>query len=116
MNTLTRPARTRRSPEELESMRQDSLSRAKCGTSMANDLAVIHGFAARGINATPREDVFTYQAWLALGRQVRKGEKSLKISTWKPCSKKKPDGTTEQYVIPWNAAVFHISQTDPINA
>ena len=55
----------------------ESLNRAKNGDSLANYQAIMQGFADKGIAANdiiPRENVFTYNAWLALNRQVRKGE------------------------------------------
>ena len=41
----------------------ETYARAVSGTSIKNDLTVIHEFAAMGINATPRVDVFTYNVW-----------------------------------------------------
>lgn len=32
----------------------------------------------------PYEDVFTFHRWKALGQSVKKGEKSLRISSWVP--------------------------------
>ncbi len=51
----------------------ESLNRAKNGDSLANYQAILQGFADKGIPANdiiPRENVFTYNAWLALNRQV----------------------------------------------
>ena len=44
----------------------------------------------------PRENVFTYKAWQALGRQVRKGEKGVKV-----CVYITTEETVEQYGIPY---------------
>jgi protein-L-isoaspartate O-methyltransferase len=110
MTTLTRSARS----AEIQS---ESLSRAVNGTSTENEVLAIEAFSARGIppeDIRPRENVFTFNAWKALGRQVRKGEKSVHLPTRKTCRKKKPDGTDDVYTVPWTAYVFHISQTDPI--
>ena len=87
-------------------MAAQSYSKAVNGRSVMNDAKVISQFAERGIDATPREDVFTYNIWRNVkGRQVRKGEKSVRIVTFiedKKTGKKRPK----------TACVFHISQTD----
>jgi hypothetical protein len=102
---------------------QESLDRARNGQSIANDLAVIDAFAARGIEAHPRVDVFTYNGWRALGRQVKRGEKAVKITTWikKPAERVSGDtaaiaalnGVEVMTSYPKAAFVFHISQTEP---
>lgn len=112
--TASRP-RSARSAE----IQAESLSRAVNGNSLANEMLAIDMFAARGIPAEdikPRENVFTFNAWKALGRQVRKGEKAVALPTRKTCRKKKADGTEDIYTVPWTAYVFHVSQTDPIGA
>lgn len=88
----------------------DSLQRAKNGDSLANYPAIISGFIEKGINPLeikPRENVFSYDAWLALGRQVRKGETGVKCVTYRDNEK-----TSKKFVC--RVAVFHISQTDSI--
>jgi antirestriction protein ArdC len=63
----------------------ESLQRAKNGDSLLNYPNIINGFIAKGISASdiiPRENVFTYNAWKALGRQVNKGEHGVKVVTW----------------------------------
>ena len=88
----------------------DSLQRAKNGDSLANYPAIISGFIEKGINPLeikPRENVFSYDAWLALGRQVRKGEKGVKCITYRDNEK-----TSKKFVC--RVAVFHVSQTDAI--
>ncbi len=52
----------------------ESLERARNGRSTCNELSVIVEFAARGIPESeiqPRENVLTYNAWRAVGRQVK---------------------------------------------
>ena len=64
---------------------QAALIRAQSGNSLINYSKVISGFIAKGINATeiiPRENVLTYAAWPALGRQVKRGEHGVKVITW----------------------------------
>lgn len=101
-------------------IRQAALSRAVTGQSTANWRAIFEGFIARGIPADdiqPRENVFTYRAWQALGRQVRKGERGIRVCTFAPIKeKRKADGELVRRAgkRPWFTTVFHISQTDPI--
>jgi antirestriction protein ArdC len=115
--TIARPSR--------EEMQQEALSRAASGASLSNFPAIIHGFMAKGIaeaDILPRENVFTYHAWRALGRQVRRGEHGVKVTTFVPMEKKTGEidadtGTEKKASIgrrAWSATVFHISQTDPI--
>jgi antirestriction protein ArdC len=97
----------------------EALSRAISGQSVANYAQIYREFMARGIAESeikPRENVFTYNAWRALGRQVRRGEHGVKVLTFIDCQKK--DEATgevkETYRRPWTTTVFHISQTDAI--
>src|SRR5207245_10929477 len=117
----------KRTKEERAAMQQEALGRAVGGQSFANWPAIIQGFAVKGIpedQIKPRENVFTYHAWRALGRQVRRGEHGVKVSTWVPMDKKTgeidPDTGEEKKVKlgrrAWTATVFHVSQTDPIQA
>ena len=111
-----------------DEIQQEALTRAATGQSLSNWPAIISGFAARGIpedDIRPRENVFTYHAWRALGRQVRRGEHGVKVATF-VAVKGKADAdadTTDAdgkrkagYRRPWIATVFHVSQTDPIPA
>jgi hypothetical protein len=117
---VTRALRTRNEQAkaakqaELEQQQRDSLDRAENGESMANYPAIYEGFAAKGIpeaDIQPRVNVFTYKAWRAKGRQVRRGEKAVKVVTWIPS-----DDTPKSRAFPKTAFVFHVSQTDPIAA
>lgn len=109
--------RTRRTPEERAALALESLHRAQNGSS-SNDTAVIVQFAARGIDATPRVDVFTYRAWQAAGRQVRRGERGERIIVWIPVAPSRSalakDPKASGGMMPKSTTVFHISQTDPI--
>src|SRR5262249_26034164 len=120
----------RQSPLRDE-MQQEALTRAATGQSLSNWPAIFTGFMAKGIpesDIRPRENVFTYNAWRALGRQVRRGEHGVKVATVIPASDKR-DPKTEppesdqtapesrprgRATRPWTATVFHVSQTDPI--
>lgn len=106
-------------PIVTESM-LESLKRAVSGESFSNFPAIFRGFVAKGIpeaEIKPRENVFTYEAWRALGRQVRRGEHGVKIVTFIESKSKETDPDTgERKLIrrPWTSTVFHISQTDVI--
>ena len=97
----------------------EALSRAQSGQSAANYTAIIQGFTDRGIpenDIIPRENVFTFHAWKALGRVVKKGEHGVKVCTYVPMTKKTTgdDGTETVEQIgskPRTAFVFHVSQT-----
>lgn len=101
-------------------MRAEALGRATTGQSWANYPAIIAGFLGKGIPETeikPRENVFTYEAWRALGRYVRRGEHGVKVLTWIPVDEQ-VDAQTGEVVRkagrrPWSAVVFHVSQTEP---
>ena len=102
---------------DKSALRQEALDRAQAGQAVTNYPAIYSGFLARGIpeaDIRPRENVFTYNAWKALGRQVRRGEHGVKVVTFVPVDKKNESGeVTETYRRPWSATVFHVSQTDP---
>jgi len=98
---------------------QEALNRAKSSVSIANHAVILTDFHARGIpldDIKPCENVFTYAAWQALGRQVRKGESGVKISTFIPYEKKVTDDSGNEKTVarraPRTVSVFHISQTD----
>jgi hypothetical protein len=74
---------------------------------------VIAAYAAKEIDAHPRVDVFTFAAWKALHRHVRRNEHGVHIATYARREEVKPDGTTEERSLPTSAVVFHVSQTDP---
>ena len=108
--------RKRRTIEQKISDANTALFRAQNGQSEKNDTTVIAGFSAKGLaveNIDPRANVFTYNIWLYadvngfINRQVRKGEKSVKVLTFY-----EDDKTKEKKVS--RASLFHISQTDAI--
>ena len=99
----------------------EALARATTGQSLGNYPTIYRGFMEKGIPESeikPRENVFTYNAWRELGRQVRRGEHGVKVLTFIDCEKKdKETGQVkESYRRPWTTTVFHISQTDAIPA
>ena len=96
---------------------EEALMRAQSGHSMINYNDIFTGFGEKGIHAAdiiPRVNVFTYNAWSALGRQVKKGEHGVKVITWVPMTKKsKVAGEADDsFRRPKSATVFHISQTE----
>jgi len=101
--------------------RREALLRAISGQTMSNYPAIFHGFIAKGIAESeikPRENVFTFEAWKALGRYVRKGEHGVKVVTFIETKSKELDQDTREPKIvrrPWTTTVFHISQTEAMN-
>src|SRR5580700_3963979 len=96
----------------------EALSRAVNGLSLGNYPAIFAGFVAKGIPEDaikPRANVFTYQAWRALGRQVRRGEHGVKVVTFVEMAKEdKETGEKKAFRRPWTTTVFHVSQTDAV--
>lgn len=97
----------------------EALERAQTSSSPYNEALVVAAFVERGLEASeikPRENVLTFDAWKALGRHVRKGEKSVKVRCFYTTEAKTDEATGEE--IPGGrfmslAYLFHISQTDP---
>jgi antirestriction protein ArdC len=90
---------------------QEALNRARGNNSMLNYETIIRGFIAKGIPSSaiiPRENVLTYGAWQAINRQVRKGEKGVKVVSWIKTTDKNGIESTRQT----SATVFHVSQTE----
>ena len=97
----------------------EALSHATQSQSFSNYPAIFEGFMSRGLSEAdikPRENVFTYQAWQALGRQVRRGEHGVKVTTWIPMTKKNRETGQDEPIgrRPKTTTVFHVSQTDAI--
>ena len=125
MTTKTKTKTTTRrrlTQTERADMQREALTRAASGISLGNYPAIIAGFTARGIPADeirPRENVFTFNAWKALGRYVRKGEKGVQVITMIPTKKRERDTSTgevseRESARPSTAYVFHVSQTEAI--
>jgi hypothetical protein len=105
---------------QREQIQNEALSRAinPLGT-FSNYPAIIQGFLAKGIAESeikPRENCFTFNAWRALGRTVKRGEHGVRVVTFRheDYKEEKPDGTIEFKIKsrPWYATVFHVSQTE----
>lgn len=100
-------------------VQQHALQNALTSQSVANFQAIFEGFEAMGIPTDaikPRVNVFTFNAWKALGRTVKKGEHGVKIVSVIPCTKKDPVIGEDVPVKKIKATtVFHISQTHAID-
>ena len=96
---------------------QEALGRAADGVSLGNYPAIFAGFTQMGIPQSeikPRENVFTFAAWKALGRHIRKGQHGVKVLTFISTTKKdKETGEKVTHRSPRSTTVFHISQTAP---
>jgi hypothetical protein len=109
---------------EKQAIQREALSKAISGQSFSNYPAIFRGFAEKGIPESeikPRENIFTYNAWRALGRTVRKGEHGVRVITFVDCTKKDADADPEtgekkekSFRRPWTTTVFHVSQTEPL--
>lgn len=101
-------------------MAKESLERAVNNQSEANYETIINGFMEMGISESdiiPRVNVFTFNAWKALGRVVKKGEKGVRVVTCIPCTKKDEETGEEIKVTKkTSTTVFHITQTQQIDA
>ena len=129
MKTLSyqrrRPSR-RLTLEEKRVRWQESLESGTRYEPNGNDIPCITEFAARGIPESevetfgPHQNVRTFNAWKALGRYVRKGEKSVKLCVWRTIESDGIDPATGKRKpnrkIPATACVFHVSQTEPMES
>lgn len=96
---------------------QEALSRAVSNSSTSNYGVIFSEFGAMGIDdIRPRENVFTAQAWCALGRAVKQSElnRGARVLSWIPMTKLNQDtGETESIGRkPRSSMVFHVSQTE----
>ena len=121
MASKTRTRKVRPSNDQIQA---EALRNALNDRGAMNYEAIFEGFVEMGIapsEITPRVNVFTYNAWRALGRQVRKGAHGVKVVTWitakpksaedaQPASAANEQG--EDYKFPRSVTVFHVSQTD----
>ena len=105
--------------EKQAAMAGEALNRATQGESVANFAAIYEGFGAMGISTDdiwPRDNVLTYHAWRAKGRQVERGQHGVKIVTYVTMTKTQATGQSETFRRPRKVTVFHISQTKAIEA
>ncbi|MEX6113842.1 DUF3560 domain-containing protein [Providencia stuartii] len=97
----------------------EALDRAENNASETNYETIFNGFMAMGIakdDIEPRVNVFTFNAWKAKGRVVKKGEKGVKVITYIQVDKKEENSDEVKKVLKKRqTTVFHISQTSPLN-
>lgn len=96
-------------------LKKQALDNAVNGSSGFNYDAIYQGFFEKGIpleEIEPRVNVFTYNSWQALGRQVKKGETGVKVIVFiRKQNKKEAEEGKESY-FKKTTTVFHISQTE----
>lgn len=100
-----------------EQEQREALHKALSGQSLMNYRAIMEGFAEKGIvpqEVIPRENVFTFNAWKALGRCVKKGEHGVKVCTWVQTRVKAAEEDSKARKMPRQTTVFHISQTEAL--
>jgi hypothetical protein len=118
MTSRTKRRPRRRSAADRSADAAAALARALADKSQANYGAIVEGFADRGIpveEIRPRENVFTYQAWQAKGRQVRRGERGVKITAIVEKEEtNRATGKLEKVRFTRGVTVFHETQTFPI--
>src|SRR5580704_17686785 len=98
----------------------EALDRARNGETWTNYPAIFAGFIEKGIaekDIKPRENVFTFHAWKALGRSVKRGEHGVRVVTFIDRTVTETDPAAGQQVersirSPRTTTVFHISQTE----
>lgn len=104
--------------KNMTEIQAQALANATRSSSISNYPAIFAGFELMGIPASdikPRENIFTYHAWRAKGRQVKKGEHGVKIVSWVNMTRKNEAGeATPIGRKPRRTTVFHVSQTEPI--
>jgi len=101
-------------------VQSEALSRARGGQSVSNFPAIIQGFLNKGIELEeikPRVNIFTFHAWKALGRSVRRGEHGVKVFTWIGIKGQKAEDAPEGEQpkggkMCRRVTVFHVSQTE----
>ena len=105
-------------PMKAQAIAKEALDRALRSESITNYPTIYEGFMEKGIAETdirPRENVFTYHAWRAKGRQVIRGEHGVRVSTYVSVPKKTDPATGEvkqkAHRFPRTTTVFHVSQT-----
>ena len=101
-------------------MEAAALERARNNETMTNYPAIFAGFIEKGIpeyDIRPRDNVFTFHAWKALGRSVKRGEHGVRVVTFIEASARDTseagEETVRTYRKPHTTTVFHISQTEP---
>lgn len=101
-------------------IQQQALSNAFNNLSERNYSAIYAGFMEKGIDSidiVPRVNVFTFNAWKAKSRIVKKGEHGVKIVTFVTMLKKdKETDKKDTFRRPRTVTVFHITQTEKLDS
>lgn len=101
-------------------MQAEALTRATANGSVSNYPAIFRGMMEKGIpedQILPRVNIFTYNAWKALGRQVMKSERGVRVTTWVKRPERRNDAgevTRKGANFPRHTTVFHVSQTEAV--
>ena len=118
--TNPKPSRPLRSQAQTDKLASEALHNATSRDSTMNYAAIIRGFMDMAIpleDIRPRENVFTFNAWRAAGRCVRKGQHGVPICTFVPRKvTDKATGEVKEIRMPRQTTVFHITQTEPLQA
>jgi len=95
----------------------EALARARGNIGTMNYGLIFHGFKEKGIaedQIRPRENIFTFQAWKALGRYVKQGEHGVKITVFVKYAQEVNEEGKVKIITgssPKTTTVFHVSQT-----
>jgi hypothetical protein len=123
--------REKPAPEVIQT---EALRNAVTRNSTMNYETIFEGFIEMGIDPDdirPRENVFTFNAWKALGRVVRRGEHGVRCVTFIDRKGGEAEGAADapspldaaiaeqgensgKRLLPRPVTVFHVSQTDPL--
>lgn len=83
------------------------------GRSLMHEVILAEAAHERGCSCEAYEDWFTYRRWQAIGMQVQKGERGVKLTTYKTI-KKEEDGKDKSFSVPTSTTVFCRCQVKPI--
>ena len=105
---------------------EEALARIQSMGFCNNDALAIMAFSDAGIppdDIDPRNNVLTFRAWKAKGRQVAKGATSVRVTVWIPKKGKQDeeapkDGEKKASggMYPKTTSLFHVSQTIELGA
>ena len=87
-----------------EKMTAQQATEFEHGHSLIHTMILTQAAQDRGCDCKPYEDWFTYNRWQALGFQVHRGEKGIKLTTFVPIRDK--DGNDTGQTRPWHTTVF----------
>ena len=91
----------------------ETAKRFEHGASIPHILILEQEAQARGCTCEAYVDWFTYRRWQAQGFQVQRGEKGVKLTTFKPVEKVDEKGKTVTSSVPRTTTVFCRCQVKP---